>query len=75
MEKTLHFKSKEAYQKWLAYGHIHHAFHGKKEIVIHGHHHKVYHYCEHCRRRTEHIHHAGQKMCKHCGKLTTEKVY
>jgi hypothetical protein len=26
MGKTLHFKSKEGYRRWLAYGHIHGAF-------------------------------------------------
>lgn len=41
--KTLHFKSKAAYSRYLAYGHIHKKFHGCKNIVIGGHVHKVRH--------------------------------
>jgi hypothetical protein len=46
MVKTLHFKSKSGYQKWLAYGHMHGAFKkvpGHQKIVIHGKSHKVKH--------------------------------
>lgn len=41
--KTAHFKSVAAYDRWLAYGHIHHKFHGKENVVIAGKHHKVIH--------------------------------
>lgn len=41
--KTIHFKSKRGYQKWLAFGHLHHVFHGKENVVIAGHKHKVEH--------------------------------
>lgn len=43
---TLHFKNKEAYRKYLAYGHIHGDFErtaGNQKIVISGHKHKVKH--------------------------------
>lgn len=43
---TLHFKSKQGYKKWLAYGHIHGDFKrvvGSQKIVIAGHAHKVKH--------------------------------
>jgi len=42
----MNFKSKKAYQKWLAYGHIHKAFvnvPGHQNITIHGRKHKVKH--------------------------------
>lgn len=44
--KTLHFKTKKGYQKWLAHGHIHGDFkrvEGNMKIVIAGHPHKVKH--------------------------------
>ncbi len=43
---TKHFKSKEAYQKWLAYGHMHGAFEetpGHQKVEIAGRPHKVKH--------------------------------
>jgi hypothetical protein len=43
---TLHFKNKEAYNKWLAHGHIHKEFakvKGYKKIIIAGKPHKVEH--------------------------------
>jgi hypothetical protein len=43
---AMHFKNKEAYQKWLAHGHIHGEFNatpGNQEIFIGGKHHKVKH--------------------------------
>lgn len=43
MTKTVHFKTNRAYHKWLAYGHIHNAFHGREKIVIAGHKHHVEH--------------------------------
>lgn len=45
MAKTLHFKNKKSYRKWLAYGHMHHEFDvpGNKRIYIHGKLHKVKH--------------------------------
>ena len=43
MAKTLHFKSKAGYKKWLAHGHIHGLFHGKKRIKIRGKTHRVKH--------------------------------
>ena len=48
--KKLDFKSKKAYQKWLAYDHIHKLKHAKKKpkIYIRGHKHKVNH------KRTKH---------------------
>lgn len=49
MAKTLHFKSKKGYKKWLAYEHIHHV--GKRHrkgnyprVRIHGRPHKVKHH-------------------------------
>jgi len=44
--KTLNFKSKEAYRKWLAHGHIHGEFKktpGNRRIKIRGKVHKVKH--------------------------------
>ena len=44
--KTLHFKSKESYMKWVAHGQIHHLFKHKapyEKIFIHGKLHKVKH--------------------------------
>lgn len=44
--KTLHFKSKKNYLKWVAFGHIHHVFKGKGtgvNVKIHGHYHKIKH--------------------------------
>lgn len=38
-----HFKSKAGYRKWLAYGHIHHVFHGRQKVYIGGRLHKVKH--------------------------------
>jgi hypothetical protein len=32
MTKTLHFKSKEGYRKWTAYGHIH----SKRGLLVRG---------------------------------------
>jgi len=45
MKKTLHFRSKTSYQKWLAYGHIHGKFDtpGHQNIMIRGKKHKVKH--------------------------------
>ena len=46
MSKTLHFKSKAGYRRWLAFGHIHGQFKrtpGNKKIVIRGKAHKVKH--------------------------------
>jgi hypothetical protein len=46
MGKTLHFKSKAAYQRWLAHGHISGKFKetpGHQKIVIRGKPHKVKH--------------------------------
>lgn len=46
MPKTLHFKSKEAYRKYLAFGNIHKVFKHKapySKIVIRGKAHKVKH--------------------------------
>ncbi len=43
---TRNFRSKEAYSKWLAYGHIHHSFEetpGNQNVKIRGHKHKVKH--------------------------------
>lgn len=40
---AVNFKSKGAYQKWLAYGHMHNAFHGKEKVKIAGKVHKVQH--------------------------------
>jgi len=40
---ALHFKNKEAYRKWLAYGFIHKKFHGKQGIYIQGKIHRVVH--------------------------------
>jgi hypothetical protein len=43
---TKNFKSKDAYKKWLAYGHIHGQFAktpGHQRIKIHGKRHKVHH--------------------------------
>lgn len=43
--KTLNFKTKEGYKKWIAYGHIHGVFkkHGHTNIKIRGKAHKVIH--------------------------------
>ena len=44
--KKMHFKSKKAYEKWLAYGHIHGVFEeapGDVEVYIRGKKHKVKH--------------------------------
>lgn len=46
MAKALHFKSKEEYRKWNAYGHIHKVFEntpGNQLIKIKGKKHKVKH--------------------------------
>lgn len=46
MKKTLHFKNKENYRKYLAYGHIHGDFArvpGYQNIMIGGKKHKVIH--------------------------------
>lgn len=45
MAKTLHFKSKAGYNRWLAYGHMHvRGFgRGRKNIVIRGKRHRVKH--------------------------------
>ena len=40
---TLHFKNEEGYKKFLAYGHIHNVFTGKKKVEIAGKPHKVDH--------------------------------
>lgn len=43
---TKNFQTKEAYHKYLAYGHIHHVFEdtpGNQQIKIAGHKHKVKH--------------------------------
>ena len=43
-KSILHFKSKAGYKKYLAFGNIHHVFHGGKPIIyIHGKKHKVHH--------------------------------
>jgi len=36
MAKALNFASKEKYRKFLAYGHMHKAFHGCKPVTITG---------------------------------------
>jgi len=41
--KTMNFKSKAAYKKWLAYGHMHKVFHGKTAVKIKGQAHRVKH--------------------------------
>ena len=44
--KVMHFRSKEAYRKWLAYGHIHGHFErtpGHVKVYIRGKPHKVKH--------------------------------
>jgi hypothetical protein len=42
--KTVNFKSKAAYERWLAYGHTHKLFTGPGEnITIRGKKHKVVH--------------------------------
>lgn len=46
VNKTRNFKSKEAYRKWSAYGHIHELFEGtpgNMDIKIKGRVHKVQH--------------------------------
>jgi len=43
MAKTIHFKKKSGYKKWLAYGHMHKVFKGKKRVTIGGKSHKVQH--------------------------------
>lgn len=45
MKKEMHFKNKEGYNKWLAYGHIHHEFTeiSQPKVFIHGKLHKVKH--------------------------------
>ena len=42
-QKTVNFKSKAAYERWLAFGHIHGKFHGKEKVTIRGKPHKVEH--------------------------------
>ena len=45
-KKTMHFKSKAAYKRWLAYGHIHGVFEkakGSQKVIIKGKTHKVKH--------------------------------
>ena len=42
--KSLHFKNKEEYDKWVAYGHLHVKSFGRKprpRVYIHGRLHKV----------------------------------
>ena len=43
LETPINFKSLGAYKKWLAYGHIHKVFSGKKPVKIRGKTHKVKH--------------------------------
>lgn len=46
MARTLHFKSKKAYDKWIAYGNIHHAFQkapGESTVFLAGHLHRAKH--------------------------------
>jgi hypothetical protein len=46
MTKALRFKNKKAYERWLAYGHIHEVFEhtpGNQKITIGGLPHKVKH--------------------------------
>lgn len=40
---AINFKSKAAYKRYLAYGHIHDKFHGKQAVTIRGKAHKVQH--------------------------------
>lgn len=47
MPKTLHFHDMASYHRWLAYGHIHHKFHGRANIMIRGKHHAVVHKSHH----------------------------
>lgn len=49
---TLNFKSKNAYKKWVSYGHIHHVFKRcpTTRVTIRGHKHKVTH-SDRCKRR------------------------
>ena len=42
-KKTVNFKSKAAYERWLGYGHAHGLFHGKENVTIRGRPHKVVH--------------------------------
>lgn len=42
-KKARNFKSKKAYKKYLAYGHMHKKFHGRTPIKIRGKPHKVKH--------------------------------
>lgn len=55
--KTLHFKTKAGYQKYVAYGNIHHVFKHRapyEKIVIHGKVHHVNHLtgaCKTCKRK------------------------
>lgn len=57
MSGTLHFQSKQAYRKYLAYGHIHGVFteRVRPKIVIAG---KVHHveHCEICKQKNHHTH-------------------
>jgi len=43
--KTVHFKSKAGYKRWVAYGHIHNKFKGGagERVVIAGRPHRVRH--------------------------------
>ena len=43
MAKAIKFSSKKKYSKWLAFGHMHKVFHGKKSVKINGKVHKVRH--------------------------------
>lgn len=47
MVRTLHFQDVGSYHRWLAFGHIHHKFHGKAHIMIRGKHHAVVHKTHH----------------------------
>jgi hypothetical protein len=41
--KTVNFKSKAGYERWLAYGHMHSLFHGVENVTIRGKKHVVKH--------------------------------
>jgi hypothetical protein len=43
MAKAIKFASKKKYSKWLAFGHMHKVFHGKKRVTIAGKKHTVRH--------------------------------
>lgn len=43
MTRTINFHNTTDYHKWLAYGHIHHKFHGQALITINGKKHAVVH--------------------------------